>query len=53
VTASLGVACFPDDAEDKQGLIGAADTALYQAKAAGRNCVRLAPARPKAAGEKK
>jgi len=46
VTASFGVACFPDDAEDKQKLIEAADSALYRAKAAGRNRVCLAPALP-------
>jgi diguanylate cyclase (GGDEF)-like protein len=40
VTASFGVSCFPDDADDKRGLIGAADAALYRAKAGGRNSVR-------------
>jgi diguanylate cyclase (GGDEF)-like protein len=46
ITASFGVACVPDDAEDKQKLIEAADSALYRAKAAGRNRVCLAPALP-------
>jgi len=50
ITASFGVACFPDDAEDKQKLIEAADSALYRAKAAGRNRVCLAPALPEKAG---
>jgi len=47
ITVSLGVACFPDDAEDKQKLIEAADSALYGAKAAGRNQVRMAAALPR------
>jgi diguanylate cyclase (GGDEF)-like protein len=50
VTASFGVACFPDDAEDKQKLIEAADSALYRVKAAGRNGVCLAPAMPAGGG---
>lgn len=33
--ASLGIAIFPDDCTDIEALIGAADTAMYQAKAAG------------------
>ncbi|MBX5439933.1 MAG: diguanylate cyclase [Solirubrobacteraceae bacterium] len=37
VTASLGVASLPADAEDGGGLIAAADAALYAAKRAGRN----------------
>ncbi|MDB5905498.1 MAG: hypothetical protein JWM26_4376 [Betaproteobacteria bacterium] len=39
VTASLGVAVFPDHGSDVETLIRAADAALYQAKAAGRNRV--------------
>ena len=35
VTISIGVATFPDDAADKNGLIGAADTALYYGKQSG------------------
>ena len=42
VTISLGVATFPDDGEDAATLIAAADRALYQAKAAGRNRVNAA-----------
>lgn len=42
VTVSLGVACFPSDANDAEGLILAADQALYHAKAQGRNTVAQA-----------
>ncbi len=37
---SVGVALFPDDAADADGLIAAGDAALYRAKQGGRNCVR-------------
>jgi diguanylate cyclase (GGDEF)-like protein len=37
ITASIGVATFPDDAATADGLRRAADEALYAAKAAGRN----------------
>ncbi|HVG39885.1 MAG TPA: GGDEF domain-containing protein, partial [Pyrinomonadaceae bacterium] len=43
VTASFGVAAFPQNALSPQQLIGCADAAMYQAKAATKNCVRLAP----------
>jgi len=39
VTASIGVACFPTNAVDKESLVKAADEALYAAKASGRNAV--------------
>jgi diguanylate cyclase (GGDEF)-like protein len=39
VTASFGVATFPRDGTTGDELIAAADTALYAAKAAGRNRV--------------
>jgi diguanylate cyclase (GGDEF)-like protein len=38
-TASFGVALFPDHAEDADSLINASDSALYQAKRAGRDCI--------------
>ena len=39
ITASFGVAAFPDDAPDGEMLVRMADRALYAAKAGGRNCV--------------
>jgi GGDEF domain-containing protein/HAMP domain-containing protein len=39
VTLSAGVATFPDDADDVDGLLRAADDALYRAKREGRNRV--------------
>jgi diguanylate cyclase len=39
--ASLGVACFPEDAEDAVGLLRAADVAMYQAKRAGGGVARF------------
>ena len=39
VTASVGVARFPADGQDPDTLLHNADTALYQAKAAGKNRV--------------
>src|SRR5439155_1620339 len=41
VTASLGVAIFPDHAAEPESLLRAADKALYDAKARGRNQVRI------------
>jgi EAL domain-containing protein (putative c-di-GMP-specific phosphodiesterase class I) len=37
VSASIGIASFPNDAKTEAELIRLADTAMYQAKAAGRN----------------
>ncbi len=37
LTISLGLASFPEDAKNKAELISKADSALYQAKAAGKN----------------
>ena len=44
VTISIGGACWPDDANTPRGLVGAADAALYRAKAAGRNRILLSDA---------
>ncbi len=37
ITASVGIATYPDDARDAVALLGAADRAMYAAKAQGRN----------------
>jgi diguanylate cyclase (GGDEF)-like protein len=47
MTASLGVASFPEDGRSFTDLIHASDMALYQAKANGRNCI-VAATPPKA-----
>ncbi|MEK7828616.1 MAG: GGDEF domain-containing protein, partial [Deltaproteobacteria bacterium] len=39
VTISMGIASFPDDASNEEGLIQKADEALYKAKQAGKNKV--------------
>lgn len=44
LTMSVGVAIFPDHGDDAPKLIAAADRAMYQAKAAGRNQVVMASA---------
>jgi len=44
VTISIGGACWPEDADTPRGLVGAADAALYRAKAAGRNRIILSDA---------
>ncbi len=41
-TLSAGVAEFPHHGDSQQALVQAADEALYRAKAAGRDCVRMA-----------
>jgi diguanylate cyclase (GGDEF)-like protein/PAS domain S-box-containing protein len=41
VTASTGIACFPGDAADAETLVKYADTAMYQAKQAGRDTFRI------------
>ena len=45
ITASLGVALFPDHADSPDGILQAADGALYAAKSAGRDCTVVSTAR--------
>ena len=45
VTASFGVATYPETVKVRDQLFPAADKALYIAKHAGRNCVRAKPAK--------
>jgi diguanylate cyclase (GGDEF)-like protein len=42
LTASVGAACYPSAGDDLDGLVAAADSALLDAKRAGRDCVRVA-----------
>lgn len=37
VTLSIGVACYPNNAQDAESLLSAADAAMYYAKSHGRN----------------
>jgi diguanylate cyclase (GGDEF)-like protein len=46
LTASFGVATFPLHAQSPQQLVANADAAMYEAKAAGKNCVRFAASPP-------
>ncbi|OGB82079.1 MAG: hypothetical protein A2496_22825 [Burkholderiales bacterium RIFOXYC12_FULL_60_6] len=48
VTASFGVAAFPDSGADRDQLLKAVDVALYEAKTSGRN--RVVTANPVAGG---
>ncbi len=41
LTTSLGIAILPDHAENAEDLIARADTAMYQAKEAGKNAWRI------------
>jgi diguanylate cyclase (GGDEF)-like protein len=42
LTATVGVALYPDSGRDAENLLRAADAALYRAKAAGRDTVMVA-----------
>ncbi len=61
VGASIGIAIAPEQGEDFETLTRHADTAMYAAKRAGKNCVRMAgpigrsappPARPAESGRR-
>ncbi|HEY6469958.1 MAG TPA: diguanylate cyclase [Candidatus Dormibacteraeota bacterium] len=45
VTASIGVAVFPDHGEQLDDVVAAADLAMYQAKRDGRDRIAIAPLR--------
>ena len=40
-SSSIGISLYPDDGMDPQLLISHADNAMYEAKRAGKNCIRL------------
>jgi two-component system cell cycle response regulator len=42
LTVSIGVATYPEDAVDRDGLLDAADKAMYRAKSNGRDCCCVA-----------
>jgi diguanylate cyclase (GGDEF)-like protein len=46
ITASLGIALFPDHADGPDGLVAAADAALYVAKSTGRDRAVFSPPIP-------
>ncbi len=45
ITASFGVACVPETSNGMADVVPMADAALYEAKKAGRNCVKAATRR--------
>jgi diguanylate cyclase (GGDEF)-like protein len=45
ISASLGIACVPETSTSPSDIIPMADSALYAAKKAGKNCVRIAERR--------
>ena len=52
ISASFGVACVPETSSGRDDVIPMADSALYAAKKAGRNCVRAVESRaPRGGGE--
>jgi diguanylate cyclase (GGDEF)-like protein len=53
VTASFGLATFPQDARDKKELLAAADRCLFQSKASGKNTISVAGGEARAVGLQK
>jgi diguanylate cyclase (GGDEF)-like protein len=43
ISASVGVAIYPENGERMAELMASADSALYAAKQSGKNCYRIAP----------
>ena len=41
ITASIGVATFPDDAQSEKSLMQFADEAMYRAKQSGKNRIEV------------
>jgi len=41
VSSSIGIACYPEHAQDPDRLVKAADSAMYEAKNAGKNTIRV------------
>jgi len=50
ISVSIGIACFPEDADTPEGLLQQADAAMYAAKSSGRNRWSLAIGREPSAG---
>jgi diguanylate cyclase (GGDEF)-like protein len=49
VTASIGVAVFPDHGQEMDDVVAAADHAMYEAKREGRDRIAIAPMQPPSA----
>ena len=52
LTASIGIALYPEDGEDLESLSKSADTAMYRAKQEGRQCYRFFTAEMQAQSER-
>ena len=45
ITASIGIASYPDHGESREDLIGHADQAMYKVKERGKNGIQMATSR--------